>query len=81
MNLMPQTKSIIIFKASATTEEVHNLMEEVKQNGGYITNVYDSLFKGFAAVMSEEHLRALQANLRGSAIDYIESDGTVTTFA
>ncbi|GLB37105.1 hypothetical protein LshimejAT787_0401560 [Lyophyllum shimeji] len=80
---MSQSRSIIVFKESASMEDVRHLMDEVKQNGGHITNVYDSLFKGFAAVMSDTQLHTLQsaAKFRSSVIDYIESDGIVTTFA
>ncbi|RDB16743.1 Serine proteinase inhibitor IA-1 [Hypsizygus marmoreus] len=82
MPVMPLTKSIIIFKDTATEDEIQDLMEQVKEQGGHITNTYDILFKGFAAVLSGAHLNQLQslARSRDSTIDYIESDGTVTTF-
>lgn len=76
------TKSIVVFKESASMDDVYALIEQVKEQGGYVSNVYDAIFKGFAAVIEDDHLRSLQslARVRGSTIDYIESDGVVTTF-
>ncbi|KAF5385745.1 hypothetical protein D9615_002513 [Tricholomella constricta] len=71
--IMSQTRSIIVFKDAATADEVKDVMEQVKQQGGRITNVYDAIMKGFAADVPNEYLHTLQSlsRIRGSAIDYI----------
>ncbi|KIM78928.1 hypothetical protein PILCRDRAFT_824052 [Piloderma croceum F 1598] len=72
-------KYIVIFKDSATKDDIERYADGVQQDGGgKVVHRYDTILKGFAATMSESHLSALQSNLQSSPIDYIEEDGVVT---
>ncbi|KAG6842092.1 hypothetical protein C0991_002746 [Blastosporella zonata] len=73
--LIDYIDSIIIFKDSASPEEIAAVMEQVRQAGGQIINTYNSVIKGFAATLSESHLQALRSITRSpnSAIKYIGS--------
>ncbi|KAF9461282.1 hypothetical protein BDZ94DRAFT_1264093, partial [Collybia nuda] len=73
--------SIIVFKDSVTNDEMEDVIENMRAAGAHITNIYKEIYKGFAATMSNIQLSRLQ-ELTGkdSLIDYIESDGVVTTF-
>jgi len=72
-------KYIVIFKDSATPDDIQRYADGVQQDGGgEIVHRYDTILKGFAATMSESHLSSLQSNLQSSPIDYIEEDGVVT---
>ncbi|RDB16740.1 hypothetical protein Hypma_002575 [Hypsizygus marmoreus] len=79
---MHSKKVIVIFKDFATRDEIHDLMESIKDHGGRITNVYRDLFKGFAAVVSHASLLRLEslARIRDTPIDYVETDEGVTSF-
>ncbi|EIN11988.1 hypothetical protein PUNSTDRAFT_142175 [Punctularia strigosozonata HHB-11173 SS5] len=54
---------------------------EMASGSGEVSNVYDSVLKGFAAQIPDSYLTQLQAFQAeaGSVIDYIEPDGIVTT--
>ncbi|PSS37821.1 hypothetical protein PHLCEN_2v289 [Hermanssonia centrifuga] len=39
------SKYIVVFKKSASQEEVQKYADEVNANGGSVTNVYDSVLK------------------------------------
>ncbi|KAG5645201.1 hypothetical protein DXG03_006719 [Asterophora parasitica] len=70
---MTATRTIVVFKDTATTAQIQDLIAQVKQQGGRITNVYDVIFKGFAAEIPEGFRRNLEsvARIRGNPIDYI----------
>ncbi|KAJ7188269.1 hypothetical protein C8R46DRAFT_1341082 [Mycena filopes] len=71
-------KFIVVFKSTATKEQIAEFMDTVKSEDGEIGHVYDT---GFSATLSEKTLnsfKSLQAD-GDSPIDFIEPDGTVTT--
>jgi len=73
-------KYIVIFKDSATPEQIQQYVDGVqKSDGGNVIHRYDSILKGFAATIPPSFLASLQSNLQDSPIDYIEEDSTVTT--
>jgi len=74
-----EKKYIVVFKDSATEDDIERYADGVEHDGGgEIIHRYDTILKGFAATMSETHLNTLQSNLQSSPIDYIEEDGVVT---
>ncbi|KAG8983126.1 hypothetical protein FRB90_006293 [Tulasnella sp. 427] len=69
-------KFIVVFKESATQEQINEYAEQVNSNGGKVTNHYGTVLKGFAAELTESQFQNFQGN---DIIDYIEPDGVVTT--
>ncbi|RDB16741.1 Serine proteinase inhibitor IA-2 [Hypsizygus marmoreus] len=69
-------KYIVVFKDSATTEQIDQYVEKVNSNGGEVANRYDAVLKGFAATIPDHFLASLQGD---DIIDYIEPDSIVTT--
>ncbi|KAF8342120.1 uncharacterized protein EI90DRAFT_3032186 [Cantharellus anzutake] len=69
-------KFIVVFKDSATKEEIEQYAEKVNNNGGEVTNRYDGVLNGFAAKLTPQLASSFQGD---SIIDYIEPDGIVTT--
>ncbi|THG98070.1 hypothetical protein EW026_g4055 [Hermanssonia centrifuga] len=72
------SKYIVVFKKSASQEEVQKYADEVNANGGSVTNVYDSVLKGFSAAIPDGFLSQLQSLQGNGVIDYIEPDSVVT---
>jgi len=72
---MSTANYIVIFKPTATEEQISQYARRISTSGGQIGHRYDIL-KGFSATLRPEHLRSLQAD---DIIDYIEPDQTVTT--
>ncbi|KAJ7084383.1 hypothetical protein B0H15DRAFT_393258 [Mycena belliarum] len=74
-------KYIVVFKSTATKEEIDKFAETVNGDGGEVTHRYDTLMKGFAATLAPNTLASFNSNLQAadSPIDYIEPDGVVTT--
>ncbi|KZV95114.1 hypothetical protein EXIGLDRAFT_735897 [Exidia glandulosa HHB12029] len=72
---------IVVFKKSASAEQVEEYVNQVSSGGGEVTHRYDAVFKGFAAKLTDTQLQSFQANVAAtdSPIDYIEADGVVTT--
>ncbi|EJD52668.1 hypothetical protein AURDEDRAFT_158401 [Auricularia subglabra TFB-10046 SS5] len=72
---------IVVFKKTASPEQVEEYVNQVSSGGGEVTHRYDAVFKGFAAKLTNQQLQGFQANLAAgdSPIDYIEADGIVTT--
>jgi len=72
---------IVVFKKNVAQDTIDRQADAVEQNGGSVNNRFDSIMKGFSAVIPEEYLLALQSNLQqdNSPIAYIEPDSTVTT--
>ncbi|KAJ7703205.1 hypothetical protein B0H17DRAFT_1042250 [Mycena rosella] len=74
-------KYIVVFKSTASQEDIDKFAESVSSDGGEVIHRYDSTMKGFAAKLSPNTLtkfNSLQAE-KDSIIDYIEPDGVVTT--
>jgi hypothetical protein len=69
-------KYIVVFKDHATQEQIDTCANNVNNNGGGVTQRYDSVLKGFAAVIPDSFFGQLQAD---DLIDYIEPDSVVTT--
>ncbi|KAJ3484721.1 hypothetical protein NLI96_g5450 [Meripilus lineatus] len=67
---------IVVFKDSATPEQIEQYANDVHKNGGAVLNRYDSVLKGFAATIPQSFLQSLQGS---DLIDYVEPDGVVTT--
>ncbi|KAI0341910.1 hypothetical protein BDW22DRAFT_1429429 [Trametopsis cervina] len=72
-------KYIVVFKNSATPEEINKYAEDVNQNGGSVKNVWHSGLKGFSAEITPEYFTSLQSLTGNGPIDYIEEDSVVTT--
>ncbi|KAF8492304.1 protease propeptide/inhibitor [Gautieria morchelliformis] len=72
-------KYIVIFKNNVSQDRVNKYATDVTENGGSVTNRYDSVMKGFAATIPDQYLTTLQSLQGGDEIDYIEPDSTVTT--
>ncbi|KAI0793221.1 hypothetical protein C8Q75DRAFT_804037 [Abortiporus biennis] len=66
-------KFIVIFKDSATQDQIDKYVEEVNQSGGNVSAKYDSALKGFAASIPDAYLLKLQqqSSLADSPIDLI----------
>jgi len=72
---------IVVFKSTATQEDIDKYIDTVKSDGGQVGHKYDTVMKGFSATLSESALNKLtsfQAQ-EDSVIDFIEPDGEVTT--
>jgi len=67
---------IVVFKDTATDDQINKYANEVNTSGGQVNHRYDSVMKGFSAKISDQHLQSLQGD---DIIDYIEPDGVVTT--
>ncbi|KII92391.1 hypothetical protein PLICRDRAFT_37166 [Plicaturopsis crispa FD-325 SS-3] len=72
-------KYIVVFKSTATPEQIEKYATEVSNSGGEVTNRYDTVLKGFSAAIPDSYLTQLQSLQGGGVVDYIEPDGTVTT--
>jgi len=75
---------IIVFKESTTPKEIEQCVKQIEGNGGVIGHQYDPVvLKGFSATIPQDYLPVLQSMASlldpNSPIDYIESDGVVTT--
>jgi len=73
-------KFIVIFKKTASTEEINSQADEVNASGGSVTQKFNSVaLKGFAAEIPETYLRTLESSLQqpDSQIDFIEPDSEV----
>jgi len=69
-------KFIVVFKDSATQEQIDEYARTVDNTGGQVKNRYNTALKGFSATLTPENFQNLQGD---SIIDYIEPDGEVTT--
>ncbi|KAF8577752.1 protease propeptide/inhibitor, partial [Ramaria rubella] len=69
---------IVVFKSNVSKEDIDKYADGVNENGGEVSQRYDSKLKGFAATIPDQYLLSLQS-LQGDVIDYIEPDGVVTT--
>ncbi|KAG5645199.1 hypothetical protein DXG03_006717 [Asterophora parasitica] len=67
---MSTQKYIVVFKEHVTKEQVNKYAEDVNQNGGEVTNRWDTVLNGFAAVIPDAHFQKLQS-LTDDVIDYI----------
>ncbi|THH27850.1 hypothetical protein EUX98_g6342 [Antrodiella citrinella] len=72
-------KYIIMFKDSATPEQIQKYAQDVSSNGGAVHQVYDASIKGFSASIPDAYFQQLQSSLTDSPIAVIEPDGVVTT--
>ncbi|TRM69802.1 hypothetical protein BD626DRAFT_475341 [Schizophyllum amplum] len=77
-HIMSADKYIVVFKQGVSQEQIKKHADQVNQNGGEVTQVYDTIMNGFSAKISPEHLQSLNSFV-GDEIDYIEPDGKVTT--
>jgi len=80
LDLLPLTMTqnfIVTFKDDASEQKIADVKEQIKENGGQITQEY-TLIKGFAASIPDAFLSNLQS-LHADVIDAIEPDGKVTT--
>ncbi|KAJ6625651.1 hypothetical protein B0H10DRAFT_2211922 [Mycena sp. CBHHK59/15] len=66
-------KYIVVFKSSASKEDIEKFAQTVSGDGGEVTHRYDSLMKGFAATLNEKTLQQFQSlqSEDDSIIDYI----------
>ncbi|KAJ7167372.1 protease propeptide/inhibitor [Mycena crocata] len=74
-------KYIVVFKSTASEAAIDKFANTVNSDGGEVTHRYDTLLKGFAAILNKNTLakfNSLQAE-SDSIIDYIEPDGVLTT--
>jgi len=74
-------KYIVVFKHTASKEDIDKFAESVTDDGGEIIHKYETGLKGFAANLSENTLAKFNSFQKesDSIIDYIEPDGVVTT--
>ncbi|KAG8983127.1 hypothetical protein FRB90_006294 [Tulasnella sp. 427] len=68
-------KYIVVFKDSATQEQIEQYAEEVNNGGGEVTARYDTVIKGFAAYLTGSQLQNFQGD---DIIDYIEPDHVIS---
>ncbi|KAG6907657.1 hypothetical protein DXG01_007861 [Tephrocybe rancida] len=61
-------KYIVVFKDTVTKEEVEKYAKEINENGGEVTNRYDSVLNGFAAHVPDSFFQSFKGD---DAIDYI----------
>lgn len=73
---MPHQKYIVVFKKSASKDQIQKYKDDLATNGGTVTHDYGSTLNGFAAEIPDSFVSQLQPN---DVIDYIEPDGVVTT--
>ncbi|KAL1924601.1 uncharacterized protein VTP21DRAFT_4255 [Calcarisporiella thermophila] len=71
-------KYIVVFKQDTPADVIEKAANDIKDKGGEIGHRYDSVLKGFSATVPDHHLGTLDAH---EHVDYIESDGVVTTCA
>ncbi|KAI0032244.1 protease propeptide/inhibitor [Vararia minispora EC-137] len=71
-------KYIVVFKKGTPKDVIDKQIEDVKNQGGTITNRFDSILLGFSADMPANVVANLQNNLQSNGIDYIEPDQVVT---
>jgi len=77
---MSGKKYIVVFKDSATEQEIQDYVDQINNNGdGKVLHRYDTVLKGFSASLSDNYVSTLKSNLVAGPIDYIEEDGTLTT--
>ncbi|THH08684.1 hypothetical protein EW146_g8918 [Bondarzewia mesenterica] len=77
---------IVVFKKTVSDDAIQKHADDVIANGGQVQQRYDSVLKGFSAVIPDSYLQTLQS-LQGGEIDYIgaftsrlsQPDGVVTT--
>ncbi|EKM54259.1 uncharacterized protein PHACADRAFT_257985 [Phanerochaete carnosa HHB-10118-sp] len=72
-------KYIVVFKKTATPEQIRKYADDVTANGGQVKDLWENrpLLKGFSAEIPNNFVAHLQS-LQGDLIDYIEPDSTVT---
>ncbi|KAJ7287537.1 hypothetical protein C8J57DRAFT_1284212 [Mycena rebaudengoi] len=77
---MSAGRFIVMFKSTATPEQIAKFAETVSTDGGQVTHNYD-IIKGFAANLNEKTLQSFQSSLQApdNIIETIEADGVVTT--
>jgi len=68
-------KFIVVFKDTATKEQIHKCAQDVDQNGGKVRDHFD-LLNGFSATIPTSFLNQLWGF---EGVDYIEPDGVATT--
>ncbi|KAG0258896.1 hypothetical protein BGZ95_004849, partial [Linnemannia exigua] len=69
-------KDIVIFKEGTCQEDITKAENDIIDQGGNITNRYNTALLGFAASIPESSIQALNIH---PSVDYIEPDGVVTT--
>ncbi|KAI0696719.1 protease propeptide/inhibitor [Cytidiella melzeri] len=72
-------KYIVVFKNTATPDEINQYASEVNTNGGTVRDVWTGGMKGFSAEIPHQYMATLQSLVDDGPIDYIEEDGVVTT--
>ncbi|TRM69801.1 hypothetical protein BD626DRAFT_563519 [Schizophyllum amplum] len=73
------SKCVVVFKEGTTEAEIKQHADEIEAQGGYVTEMYDYLLKGFSAFVPESYLMHLQSLTgSGGVVDYIERDTTVS---
>ncbi|KAG0239440.1 hypothetical protein B0O80DRAFT_79515 [Mortierella sp. GBAus27b] len=68
---------IVVFKESTEARVIEKAEKDILDLGGKIVQRYNSVFKGFAALMPSPLIQALSTN---PFIDYIEEDTPVTAY-
>jgi len=71
-------KYIVVFRDDTSKEVIENVINQINDTGGEVTNRFNSIMKGFSAKLSDVQLQSLDS-LQGGVIEYIEPDGIVTT--
>ncbi|KIL59126.1 hypothetical protein M378DRAFT_169783 [Amanita muscaria Koide BX008] len=66
---------MVVFKDSATKDQIEEYVNNVHANGGKVTHRYD-IINGFAAHLPDNFMSNLQGD---DLIESIEPDGIVTT--
>jgi hypothetical protein len=76
---MSEKKYIVVFKDSATEQQIQNYVDQINNGDGKVLHRYDTVLKGFSASLSDNYVSTLKSNLVAGPIDYIEEDGILTT--
>ncbi|ORZ27373.1 hypothetical protein BCR41DRAFT_346715 [Lobosporangium transversale] len=71
-------KMIVVFKPETPHEEVDKAEEDIRSQGGKVTQSYRSALLGFAAEMPDFQVQTLTTNPN---LHYMEPDGEVTAYA
>ncbi|TFK64525.1 hypothetical protein BDN72DRAFT_846511 [Pluteus cervinus] len=74
-------KYIVVFKKSATPDQIQEYVDSVNSNGGRVKDIWTNPLKGFSAEIPDSFVQSLQAKAFSNEdiVDYIEEDQVVTT--
>jgi len=67
---------IVVFKDSATDDQIQRYVNDLQNNGGEVTQEF-GVMKGFTARIPDSYIQSFQADFEG-IIDSVEQDSVVT---